>query len=223
MQAQRRRLSSRLALRADLALRNRARGEVHLTRCCEAIATVERTRFLRRWARDVERRGANPRSVVGAPSADSGVWQPGRLDEHHGVGFYEASGTGADAIRWSEPAAYVELPLAAGRHRIRLNWLFRPPVSGDSSFRFYADERPLPSESVSVREDHVELRVDVPESAPPLRLGWVCATDRSEGDPRTLGLPVISVAWSPDDPRAGDLGERTAGVTTQVAASAPLT
>jgi hypothetical protein len=219
VQAQRRRLLARLALRADLALRNQTRGEIHLGRCCEAIATVERTRFLQRWARDFERRETSPRSFDDTPS---GLWQPGRLDEHHGVGFYEASGSGKDAIRWSEPAAYIELPLAAGPHRITLTWLFRPPVSGEPSLRFFVDERPLPRKDVAIRDDHAELRIDVPESSPPLRLGWVCAAHRADGDDRTLGLPVVSVAWSREDAEARGI-ERRVDVTAPVAAGARLT
>jgi hypothetical protein len=221
MQAQRRRFSARLALRADLALRKRARGEVHLVRCCEAIATVERMRFLRRW--DGERRGANGRSVDDAPSSRTGTWQPGLLDESHGVGFFEASGGGADAIRWSEPAAYVELPLVPGRHVITLNWLFRPPVDGEPSLRFYVDERPLASDNVAIRDDRVELRVDVPESSSPVRLGWVCAAHRVDGDYRRLGLPVVSVAWARDDTEGLDVVEPTAGVTVPMAAGAQFT
>src|SRR4029077_12293624 len=55
MRAQRRRLTTRAALQVDLLTRSRARGLVHLGRCSEAIATVERTRFLRTWARNLER------------------------------------------------------------------------------------------------------------------------------------------------------------------------
>ena len=196
MQAQRRRLSARLALQVDLLLRNKARAEEHIGRCCEAIATVERTRFLRTWARNLERDKASRPSPRDAPWSQSGVWKPGRLDEDPGVGFHAASGTGAEAIRWSEPAAYVELPLAAGPHRLRLDLLFRPPVVGEPGVRFYVNERPLPGKNVRLGHDHFELRVDVPESSSPLRLGWVCAAHRAEGDRRRLGLPVVSVAWT---------------------------
>jgi hypothetical protein len=218
-----RRLSTRLALQVDLLLRNRARAEEHLGRCCEAIATVERTRFVRTWARNLENDAAKRPSLDDAPSSHSGLWQPGQLDEDHGVGFHEASGTGAEAIRWSEPAAYVELPLAAGRYRLRLSWLVRPPVSGVPSVRFYVDERPLPSESVCVRQDHVELRVDVLDSSSPVRLGWVCAAHRADGDQRALGLPVSSLAWIREDSPVSRLDERAAAAIADVVANAGLT
>ena len=199
--AQLRRLSARLALQVDLIRRNQARAEEHLARCCGAIATVERTRFLRRWARNREHDTANRPPLVRTPGADAGVWEPGRLDESHGVGFHTASGTGTDGVRWSEPAAYVELPLVAGGYTIQLNWLFGPPVRSDPRLSFYLNERPLPSENVRARQDHVELRVDIPESSDTPRLGWVCAPHRAEGDGRALGLPVVSVTWIREDSR----------------------
>ena len=128
MRAQRRRLTTRVALQVDLLTHSRARGSVHLGRCSEAIATVERTRFLRTWARNLERDKASSPPLDDAPAGDSGLWEPGQLDAAHGVGFHRASAAGAVAIRWSEPAAYVELPLAAGRYVMRLSWLFPPRV-----------------------------------------------------------------------------------------------
>jgi hypothetical protein len=205
MRAQRRLLTTRVALQVDLLTRSRARAEVHLGRCCDAIATVERTRFLRTWARDLERDKASP-PLDDPPVGDSGRWEPGQL-EAHGVGFHPASAAGAEAIRWSEPAAYVELPLAAGRYVIRLNWLFPPRVDGAP--RFYRDERPIPAENVSIRRDFVELRVDVPGSSSPPRLGWVCPVNRADGDNRRLGLPVVSLAWAREDARTSSVDERT--------------
>jgi hypothetical protein len=112
-----------------------------------------------------------------------------------------ASGTGTEAIRWSEPAAYVELPLAAGGYTIELNWLFRPPARGRPHLRFFLNERPLPSENVRTLQDHVELHVDIPESSSPPRLGWVCTAHHAEGDDRVLGLPVTSLTWIREDSR----------------------
>ena len=135
-------------------------------------------------------------------------WEPGQLDEAHGVGFHPASAAGAETIRWSEPAAYVELPLAAGRYVIRLNWLFPPRVDGEPRLRFYLDERPIAAENVSIRRDFAELRVDVPESSSPPRLGWVCPSNRADGDDRALGLPVVSLAWAREETRTSQVDFR---------------
>ena len=62
MRAQRRRLTTRVALQVDLLTRSRTRGLAHLGRCCDAMATVERTRFLRTWARNLERGWRAPAS-----------------------------------------------------------------------------------------------------------------------------------------------------------------
>ena len=208
MRAQLQRLSARLALQADLLLRNQPRAEEHLARCCEAIATVERIRFLREWARAFEHTTAN-RPSPGDQFSSRGRWKPGQLDEDHGVGFHSASGSGAEAIRWSEPAAYVELPLAPGRYTITLNWLFGRRLGGAPHVSFYVNDRPLGSENVSTSEDHVELRVDIPESSSPPRLGWVCAAHHAKGDDRPLGLPVRSVAWIREDRRTDRVNDGT--------------
>lgn len=202
IQAQRQRLSARLALEVDLLRRNQSGAEKHLARCSEAIATVERTRFLRRWDRDLKRNTTNRPPLGDRLRSGAGLWIPGQLDETHGVGFHAASGTGMEAIRWSEPAAYVELPLAAGCYKITLNWLFRPPVRGEPPLCFYLNERPLPGENVCIRQDHVEIHVDIPESSGASRLGWVCTAHRAEGDDRALGLPVKNLTWIREDSRA---------------------
>jgi hypothetical protein len=208
MRAQRRYLTSRVALRVDLLTRNRARARVDLGRCCDAIATLERTRFVRTWARNLERGKASRPRLDDVPARDSGLWEPGRLHEAHGVGFHPASAAGAERARWSEPAAYIELPLAAGRYVMRLSWLFLPQVDGEPSPRFYLDEQPIPAEHVSIRRDFVELRVDVPESSSPPRFGWVCAANHADGDDRALGLPVVSLAWAREDARTSFVDER---------------
>ncbi|RPI10217.1 MAG: hypothetical protein EHM63_03460 [Actinobacteria bacterium] len=209
MRAQRRQFTTRVALQVDLLTRNRARAEVDIGRCCEAIATVERTRFLRTWTRNLERDEASSPSLDDAPAGDFGLWQAGRPDEANFVGFYAASPNGAEAVRWSEPAAYVELPLAAGRYVMTLNWLFPPRVDGEPRLRFYLDERPIPAENVSIRHDFAELHVDVRESSSPTRLGWVCPAIRADNDERAFGLAVISLAWAREEAHTSHVGERT--------------
>jgi hypothetical protein len=195
IRAQLQRVSSRIALQVDLLLRRQSRAEEQLARCCEAIATLQRTRFLRTLARDVTHNTTTPTSLADSGGA-TGLWTPGLLAERHAVGFHMASGTGKEAIRWSEPAAYVELPLAAGRYKLELNVLFQPPPRGRARLRFYLNERRLRSENVRILPDRIELDVEVPASAAPLRLGWVCAAHRGEGDDRALGLPVTSLSWT---------------------------
>ncbi len=190
--AEARRHATRLALRLDLLRRDRDRAAVRFELCCDAIVKAERTAFVRRWIRDrdeVEDGTSAPRRTI------AGTWAPGRPAERHGVGFHLASGEGDERIRWSEPAAYVELPLAPGRHAVTVRWLMRPPTRGPWCLAFYLDERRLRSDRVRVLEDRAELVVDVAASAAPPRLGWVCAAHRAEGDGRALGLPVTSVSW----------------------------
>jgi hypothetical protein len=89
---------------------------------------------------------------------------------------------------------------------MRLNWLFPPRVGRAPLPRFYLDERPIPAENVSIQRDFVELRVDVPESSSLPRLGWVCRSNRADGDDRSLGLPVVSLAWAREDARTSLVG-----------------
>ena len=211
MRGQRRLLATRVALQVDLLTHNRARAGVHLRGCFEAIATVERTRFLRTWAHTLERDRSSRPPLDDALVADSGLWGARQLGEAHSVGFHPAEAVGAEAIRWSEPAAYVELPLAAGRHVITLNLLFPPLASIEPRPRFYLDEQPIPARNVCIQRDFVELRVDVRGSSSPPRLGWVCAAHRAESD-RLRGLPVVSLAWARQDDRS--LPRITANIPT---------
>jgi hypothetical protein len=209
MLGQRYLLTTRLALQADLLTRRRARAEVHLARCGDAIAMVERARFLRAWTRDLERSRASggPREEV--PVVDSGRLDAADLDETRAVGFRPASVFDEAALRWSEPAAYVELPLPVGRSVVRLRWLGSSLLHGEPRPRFFLDERPIPPEDVALGRDCAELRVHVSESPSPTRLGWVCRATPSDRGDRPLGLPLVSVDWAREDDRACDAEERS--------------
>jgi hypothetical protein len=197
-----RRLSARVALQMHLLLGNRSGAEEALAKCCAAIATVERTKFLRRWVRE-ESNNATGLPTEWATVGPVGVWKPGLLAENRGVGFHLAPGEGVEAIRWSEPAAFVELTLRAGRYEIELKWLFRPLMRGGSLLNFYLDERPLATEDVRILDDRALLEVEIPDSSgAPSRIGWVCSAHHALGDHRTLGLPVTSLTWIRDDATA---------------------
>jgi GT2 family glycosyltransferase len=177
-------------LRLDILRRDRRRLEERYAACNCSISTLERVRCRRRWIRD--RRDASGNGTSHAKRA--GSWRPGLLDEPHGVGFHLASGSGSDAIRWSEPAAYVELPLAAGPHVVTLEWAFyHPGVQHDLSF--YVDEHRVPDERVALTQDYAELWFETSDPTVPTRLGWVCTPFVAQADNRALGLPVRSIHW----------------------------
>ena len=188
-----RRLSPRLALQMQLLLGNRSRAEESLAKCCAAIATVERAKFLRRWARQ-DRDKARGLPIRAATFGPVGLWKPS-LADNRGVGFHFASREGVEGFRWSEPAAFVETPLPAGRYEVEVKWLFVPPMRGEPHLSFYLDERPVASEDVRILDDRAQLQVEIPDSQAPARIGWVCSAHRAPGDHRTLGLPVASVTW----------------------------
>jgi hypothetical protein len=186
-----RRWSARLAAQLHVLLGNGSRAEDALTRCCGAIALVERMKFVRRWARE-ERDDA-----TGLTLDPVGDWKPTLLVENRGVGFHFVRGEGVEATLWSEPAAYVELPLPPGRYEVELRWLFRPLPRRGPLLSFYLDERPLASEDVRILDDRARLQVEIPDTRQaPARIGWVCSAHREPGDHRTLGLPVTSLTWT---------------------------
>jgi hypothetical protein len=189
-----RRLSARLALQRHLLLRNRPGAEVSLERCCGAIATVQRTKFIRRWALE-----GRDNTAGMAKLGPVGEWRPGARIENRGVGFHSAPAEGNEAIRWSESAAYVELALPAGRYEIELKWVFLPHMAGGAQLSFYVNERPLATEDVRIDDDRARLQVRIPDSSDaPSRIGWVCSAHHEPGDHRTLGLPVTSLTWIRD-------------------------
>ena len=197
-----RRLAARLAAQMHLLLDNRSRAEEALTKYCGAIALVERMRFVRAWLRE-EQETARNLPTMSTTVGPMGVWTPDLHAENHSVGLHMAAGGAEGRIRWSEPAAYVELALPAGRYNVELKWLFRPLMRGGPLLSFYLDERPLATEDVRILDDRAQLQVEIPDSSQaPSRIGWVCSAHHAPGDHRTLGLPVTSLTWIRDDATA---------------------
>jgi GT2 family glycosyltransferase len=186
LRARVRRASASAQLRLALSRKNDSAAMRHLVVCCERIAEEQGLKARRRWARG--RRGTDL-----LPSS-SGRWQPWEVSEQPAVGFHLASGHGDEAIRWSQPAAYVELALPAGRSIVSLHWLFQPPVPSERRLVFYIDERRIDDTDVRILDDRVEIAVDVREAGR-ARVGWVCSRHPAVADNRALGLPVRNLAW----------------------------
>jgi hypothetical protein len=191
LQARLGQLAARARLEIALLRRDRSGAENHLARYCDALAMAHRTRLLAAWGLD----GSDP-SAEQASVSSEGCWKPDAIGEQRAVGFHLASGSGAEAIRWSEPAAYVELPLAPGRYTITVSWLFHAPVVGERRLGFFLDEHPVPIGDVQVFDDHADIRIEIGGSSSRSRLGWVCAASRAEGDERALGIPLTRIAWA---------------------------
>ncbi len=186
-----RKCSARMALRWHLLRRDKTRAKTSITRCCETISSLARAHFVHQWIKTLKRNGGHK-----VPRESHGLWMPGLLTEKHAAGFHLASGTGHETIRWSEPAAAVELPIQPGRYTIRVAFLFRPPVNDDPRLTFFINETPVLAQDTSVSHDHVDLRVRIGKSRFPARLAWVCTAHQAPGDVRALGLPVTGISWS---------------------------
>jgi len=98
---------------------------------------------------------------------------------------------GGETLRWSEPVAYVELPMTEGKQVVTLRWM---PLAETPRVFFYFDEWPVPEANVRWNWDGVEIRLRF--STPGVhRLGWICARAEAPGDARALGLAVKTISW----------------------------
>ncbi|QIF02029.1 sulfotransferase family 2 domain-containing protein [Roseimicrobium sp. ORNL1] len=183
-----------LALRWHLRRGNRDRAMQAYHACWSHLVALRRGHFLRRWARREELKTS---SRKGTPE----MWRhqlrfPGLSTAPAGVGFHlgEPAPSLGETLRWSEPAAYVELPLQKAGYRIHLRWL---PLEVTPRVRFYLNEEPIPQENLEWRGDGYDIRVKSP-SRGLQRLGWVCTSYEAPQDPRALGLAVRSLTWRRD-------------------------
>ena len=199
VQAHLQRLWFRLALRTDLLLRDQERAEKHLARCCEAIARLERVRFLGRWARDFRRDTTNrplarrhepKRRYLATRTTDRSSWRriPPRLRRRGGGD----SLVGARCLRRAparrrrlQDRAELALP-SGGARRIASPRLSRRTPSARA--RTFASCKTAPSSASRFRS-----RRPRPASAGSAR------AHHAPGDDRTLGLPVTSITWIRED------------------------
>lgn len=183
-----------LALRWHLRRGNRDRAMQAYHACWSQLVALRRGHFLRRWARREEAKSSSRKGTAE-------MWRhqrrfPGLSTAPAGVGFHlgELAPSLGETLRWSQPAAYVELPLLKARYHIDLRWL---PLEVTPRVRFYLNEQPIPEADLQWRGDGYEIRVKSP-SRGLQRLGWVCTPCHAPQDARVLGLAVRSITWCRD-------------------------
>jgi GT2 family glycosyltransferase len=179
-------------LRRHLKRGNREGALQAYFQCWSKLVSLRRGRFLRRWAKQEDASPpARPKSSV-LGLAD--IRFPGLATAPAGVGFHLGESVSGETLRWSEPVACVELPLAKGKYRVTLRWL---PLQESPSVQFYFNEQPIPKEALRWKDDSVEIRLQSPARGNQ-RLGWICPPCHAPHDARALGVAVQSIAWRRD-------------------------
>lgn len=147
--------------------------------------------WLGRWK---HRLLAVPASFI-LPRGSIRLWPPGELS-----GFHLPETFQKRSFRWSEPRAGVRLRFPRGRKfKIEIDLGSLRAWKGDLSghLRFSLGDREIARSDIKSMKGvlHVKLpKFDQPTMVgTKLPLTWVCEPLRSEGDTRSLGLPVFAI------------------------------
>ena len=115
----------------------------------------------------------------------------------HMVGFHLRESYQSIPLRWSRPAAMVELELMRGQKRISIDCApVREPMP-QLKPAFFIDGIPVPDARLSYSEHGAVIAL---QERPPgrLQLAWVCKPFAAVHDSRRLGLPLIKIAITSD-------------------------
>ena len=115
----------------------------------------------------------------------------------HMVGFHLRESYQSIPLRWSRPAAMVELELMRGHKRISIDCApVREPMPKLKP-AFFIDGIPVPDARLSYSEHGAVIAL---QERPPgrLQLAWVCKPFAAVHDSRRLGLPLTKIAITSD-------------------------
>jgi hypothetical protein len=116
------------------------------------------------------------------------------LTEHLGF-FDEEEASERNVFRWSEPTAFVWLPLYEGRYRINIEWLEVRHLLPLDLLNLELDDCPIDRGLIEIN-DH-SLIIEVVSSSKALhKLSWAVTPFPASNDSRLLGLPVRKINWS---------------------------
>jgi hypothetical protein len=124
-----------------------------------------------------------------AETARNSTWDPFAAGN---AGFYPIETYHGVAFRWSQTAAIMPAWTAAGRHRIRVEYLPVRALEDDAALKFFFNERPIDDKDVLILPNSVEFTIDMPRSGF-ATLAWICLPFFPADDPRQLGIPVIRI------------------------------
>jgi len=166
-----------------------------LLRLISVTLRLERIRFVRRWLS--ERAIQNEARPI---SATPLIWRPDISHTFPSIGFQTIDEWNGRRFRWTKLVGMIEVSLSAGSYCFALEWL---PVKNIENLIVYLDEKPMPI----TQEDCKASGFFTAASDRPLRFSWTCEPSIYPGDPRLLGLPVVSISWTPIDDTESSTGK----------------
>lgn len=111
------------------------------------------------------------------------------------AGFHAVEASAGHTFRWSEPQAAVRIKGIPGRNTVRIRSpALRAPLEKIGTY-FYLEGVRVDSSAISIGPDSYTMRLDLPSSGIAI-LAWSCPVFRGIGDPRRLGLSVVSIEVS---------------------------
>jgi len=180
-----------VACRARLfTARSLAAPAVLVTAFERYIAAVIRRTRLRSSDRQVARR---------QPRLTGELWNAWPDSGDASAGFYDCEDAEGVPFRWSRPAAVIGLDIAPGPYRIRMHTLavqlarsaIRPTI-------WFNGER-VADPRVSSDGNTFDVRIEV-RGGRRNWLGLICAAHSAPDDPRQLGIPLVSVVATLEQP-----------------------
>lgn len=159
-------------------------AEKALPALCKALASRRRRQLLRNHA------PSHPTENGSAPA--SGEWIPKNNTPVVCAGFHATETWRNAPLRWSKPAAMVELRLQKGKHEVTLEWMTR---ATPLHIQFFINEKAVDPASVKLGKQKARIRFRMNHEGT-ARLGWVCNPHRSPGDPRRVGVALRRMCWT---------------------------
>jgi hypothetical protein len=133
---------------------------------------------------------------VPAPASTQGEAEIAAAEDRHAgrmMGFHLPESYQSAPIRWSGPAAIVELPPPGEHDRIVIDCAaVREPLEHVRPMIFI-NATPVPRDRVLFDRHSAVISLDG-QGPGPLRLAWFCKPFPAPGDKRRLGLPVHRIA-----------------------------
>lgn len=179
------------ACRARLfAARSFAAPAVLVTAFERYIAAVIRRARLQSSDRNMARR---------QPRLTGELWNAWPDSGDASAGFYGCEDAEGVPFRWSQPAAVIGLDLAQGSYRIRIHTLAVQLARSPIRAMIWYNGRRVADPRVSSDGNTFDVRIDV-RAGRHNWLGLICPAHSAPDDPRLLGIPLVSVVATLEQP-----------------------
>jgi hypothetical protein len=159
-----------------------------LLRLIDATVRLERIRFVQHWLGKNVVQDKSP--YVSAPGTLL-IWQPDNSYTFCSTGIHAVDEYNGQKFQCFEPVGMIEVFLNAGKYCFSMEWL---PFRDIRNLIVYRDEKPISTIRETNRISSLPLEMDF---ARPVRFAWTCEPRFSPRDPRLIGLPIVSITWTP--------------------------